>query len=119
MGAGQLRELVTFQRMSTGAGDGAGNYGEAFADLAGASNVAAALNPLNGSEIAVSEGIQGRAIYEVQIRYTAERAAIRVDDRMIDVRNPSRIFNVKSPPKNPDQRRKYLRLLVEIGGAPA
>lgn len=117
MGAGQLRERVTFQRQATGAGDGAGNFGEDFADLAGATSCAAEINPLNGSEISISEGIQGRAVYEVRIRYTAERAAIKVDDRMIDARDPTRIFNVKSPPRNTDQRRKYLKLLVELGGA--
>lgn len=119
MGGGQLRSRVTFQRLGTGAGDGAGNYGEDFVAIAGAKDVAAQINPKAGREALVPEGIQGRRTFEVTIRYTETRAGIRVDDRMIDARDPSAIYNVTAPPINVDMHRKYLKILVELGGAAA
>lgn len=117
MGAGQLRERVTFQRQAAGAGDGAGNYGTAFADLAGATAIAASIGLPRGSEAINAEGVQGRTIFEVQVRYTAAAAAITVGDRMVDARDASRVFNVKGPPVNRDGHRKYLQIPVELGGA--
>jgi len=56
MGAGQLRERVTFQRQAAGAGDGAGNYGTAFADLAGATAIAASIGGGRGDHGRRSHG---------------------------------------------------------------
>lgn len=117
MGAGQLRSKVTFQRQGAGAGDGAGNYGEAFADLAGATGIVADLEPVRAAEVVLAEGVQGRTAFEVKIRYTSTRAGITVGDRMVDARDASKVYNVKAPPANRDRRNKYLTILVELGGA--
>lgn len=114
--AGALRESVTFQRQGSGAGDGMGNKLTAFADIANAVGIQADLTPLRFGETVISEGVQGRRLYRVTVRYTSVLAGIRVNDRMIDARAGT-VFNVKSPPVNPDKKRKYLEIQVETGGA--
>lgn len=118
MGAGQLRDKVTFQRLAQGAGDGAGNYGTAFVDIAGATDIAAEISAPRGSELVSLAGVQSRTAFTVRIRYTSAGAGITVNDRMIDARNPALIYNVRSPGVNLDGRRKYLTFAVELGGAP-
>jgi head-tail adaptor len=117
MPAGQLREKVTFQRPGQGAGDGAGNYGTAFADITGAIGVHAQLKPIRAGEVVLAEGVQGRRLYEVIVRHTSTLAGITVGDRMVDTRDAARVFNVTAPPVNNDMRNKYLTILVELGGA--
>lgn len=116
MPAGALRESVTFQRQSEGAGDGAGNYGSAFADLTGAIGIWAELTPLKYGETVLAEGVQGRRLYRVRMRWDTVLAGLKVTDRMVD-NTSGVVFNVKSPPVNPDQKRKYLELFAETGGA--
>jgi head-tail adaptor len=116
MPAGQLRERVTFQRRAPG-GDGRGNPNKgAWTDLSGATAISARLKPLKQTEAVSAEGVQGRSSYEVTIRYTAAGLGVTVGDRMKDTRS-GRTFNVKSPPQNTDEHRKYLRIIVEEGGA--
>lgn len=117
MGAGQMRDKVTFQRLADGVGDGAGNFGSSFVSLAGATGIAASIDVPRGSELVNAQGVQGRMLYEIRIRYTATAAGITVGDRVIDARDPSRMFNVRSPGENRDGHKKYLTFLVELGGA--
>jgi SPP1 family predicted phage head-tail adaptor len=115
-GAGSLRERVTFQRRAAG-DDGAGNTTTgAWTDISGATSIAARLKPLKQSEAVLADGVQGRSSFEVTIRLTAAGQGITVGDRMKDERS-GRTFNVKSPPQNPDERGRFLRILVETGGA--
>lgn len=117
MPAGQLRERVTFRRQVADAGDGAGNYGSAFSDITGATRIHAGLTPLSQAEVVLSQGVSGRQVFEVIVRYSATLAAITVGDKMVDARDATRTFNVKSPPMNVDKHRRYLKLIVEQGGA--
>lgn len=115
-GAGSLRERVTFQRRAAG-DDGMGNSTTGpWTDLAGATAIAARLKPLKQSEAVIAEGVQGRSSFEVTIRATSAGEAITVGDRLKDTRS-DRTFNVKSPPQNPDERGRFLRIIVEAGGA--
>jgi SPP1 family predicted phage head-tail adaptor len=115
-GAGSLRERVTFQRRAAG-DDGAGNVVTgAWTDLPGAAAIAARLKPLKQSEAVLADGVQGRSSFEVTIRLTAAGQGITVGDRMKNERT-GRTYNVKSPPQNPDERGRFLRILVEWGGA--
>lgn len=116
MRAGPLRESVTFQRTAEGVGDGAGNYGSAFADITGAVAIPAELTPLRHGETVLAEGVQGRRLYRVRVRYTDVLAGLRVSDQMLDARAGT-AFNVKAPPINPDKKRQFLEILVETGGA--
>ena len=116
MRAGELREKVTFQRSSDGVGDGAGNYGTAFANIPGAVKISADLAPVRSEERILAEGVQGRVLYDVVMRYSEILAGITVGDIMIDERTGRR-FNVKAPPINPDKRRRRLKISVEYGGA--
>jgi hypothetical protein len=116
-GGGALRERVTFQRQGAGAGDGMGNYGSGFADLANCINVPASLTPLRHGEVALAEGVQGRVLYRVELRYTATLAGIGVGDRMVDARDATRIFNIVAPAFNPDKKKRYLQIQAQLGGA--
>lgn len=117
MSAGLLRDRVTFQRQGLGVGDGAGNFGSGFADLANCVGVSADLKPLRSSEVVLAEGIQGRRLFEVTLRYSRALSAIGVGDVMVDHRDPSRRFNVKAPALNTDGKARFLQVLVEQGGA--
>jgi head-tail adaptor len=115
--AGRLRESVTFQRQAAGAGDGMGNVLAAFADITGATGIPADITPLRHGETVLAEGVQGRRVFRVIVRYTNTLAAISVNDRMVDARDASRVFNIKAPPVNYDRKRQMLDILVEQGGA--
>lgn len=116
MPAGALRESVTFQRQGTAGNDGRGNTLQAFANITGAVSIAAQLKPIRASEVVLTEGVQGRVLYEVVVRHTSVTAGIKVGDRMLNARTAA-TFNVKSPPTNRDMHNKYLTILVEAGGA--
>jgi head-tail adaptor len=115
MPAGALRERVTFQRRAP-AGDGMGNTLGAWADIPDCIGVAAELTPLRHGEVVLSEGVQGRILYRVTVRFTDALAALQVGDRMKDTRS-ARTFNVSAPPINPDQKRHYLQIQAQLGGA--
>jgi head-tail adaptor len=116
MPAGPLRSRFTFQRQNVGAGDGMGNMLSTFADIANAIAIAAELKPLRYGETVIAEGIQGRRLYVVRLRYASAIAGLLVADRMIDARDGT-AYNIKSPPVDPDGRRKWLEIQVETGGA--
>jgi head-tail adaptor len=116
MPAGQLREKVTFQRQAQGVGDGAGNYGTAFANITDAVGVPAEIRPARQGEVVLAEGVQGRRLYEVKVRHTSVLAGIKATDRMLDARD-GRTFNVTAPPVNNDMHNRFLTILVELGGA--
>ncbi len=115
-GAGYLRDVVTFQRRGAQA-DGYGNSTVgAWAAITGCSAVRAGFRSIRQNEQVGPEGVTGRATYEVTVRQSAELLGLSVKDRMVhDV--DGRTFNIKSPPVNVDQRGRFLRILVEQGGA--
>lgn len=117
MAAGLLRDRVTFQRQGVGVGDGAGNFGSGFADIEKCVGVSADLKPAGGKELVIAEGVQGRRVYEVTVRYSQALAGIGVGDIMVDYRDATRRFNVKAPAMNGDGKRRFLQVLVEQGGA--
>lgn len=115
--AGRLRESVTFQRQAAGAGTTLRDQQTAYANLANAIAIPAELTPLRHGETALAEGVQGRRLYRVRVRHTSVLAGITVNDRMVDARDSARVFNIKAPPINPDQKLQMLEILVELGGA--
>ena len=117
MPAGALREKVTFQRLGADSGDGAGNYNTNFANLAGAIGIAADIAPVRQAEVVLAAGVQGRRLFELTVRYTPALAEVTVNDRVVDARDATRTFNIKGPPINQDKHKRYLKILVEQGGA--
>lgn len=117
MAAGQLRELITVQR----AGDTKDQYGNAqtgaWAAVTGLEDVPAQVRPARGQERVGAEGITATAMFEIRLRWTAAAAGIRINDRIIDARDASRVFNVKAPPLNYDQRTRFITIMAEAGGA--
>lgn len=117
MAAGPLRELITVQR----AGATVDQYRNAqsgdWADVTGMVSIPAQIRPMRGSEFVGGEGIEPRALYEIRIRHTSVLAGIRITDRIIDARDATRTFNIKSPPMDYSERGRWLRFTVEAGGA--
>lgn len=117
MRAGELRERVTFKRMTQNAGDGRGNFGESLVDIPGATRISADIAPVRATEVVLAQGVQGLTLFDVVVRWSPELEAITVGDIMVDARRPARAYNVKAPPINPDKRRRRLKIMVELGGA--
>ncbi len=116
MRAGNLRERVTFQRRAAG-DDGFGNATTGvWTDISGCVSVAAELKPMRQAEVVLSEGVQGRILYQLTVRSTPALAGVTTGDRAVNVRT-TQTYNVKGPPMNPDQRGRGLQFLVELGGA--
>lgn len=117
MAAGPLRELITVQR----AGDTKDNYGNpqtgAWAAVADLEGVPAQIRPSRGAEQVGPDGIEGRGIFEIRMRWTSAAAGIRISDRIVDARDASRVFNIKAPPLNYDQRGRFITIMAEQGGA--
>lgn len=116
MAAGALRESVTFQRRGP-VDDGYGNTATGdWTNIPNAVGLPANLTPLRYGETVIAEGVQGRRVYLVELRYVDVLLGLLVTDRMIDARSGV-AYSVKSPPVNKDKKRKYLELFVETGGA--
>ena len=116
MRAGNLRESVTFQRRSAG-DDGMGNATTGvWTDIADCVAVAAQLQPMKQTEVVLSEGVQGRILFQLHVRATDALAGVKTGDRAVNART-GQTYNVKGPPMNPDQRGRALQFLVEQGGA--
>lgn len=118
MAAGPMRERVRFERRQETTGDGAGNFEEAWAQVGEA--VWARIAPARGRETVLASKLQGVKPVEITIRWTSALAEgagrITADDRVVNERS-GEVFNITSPPENPDQRRKYLMVTAEAGVA--
>lgn len=118
MAAGPMRERIRFERRQATAGDGAGNFEEAWAQVGG--TVWARIAPAKGRETVLASKLQGVKPVEITVRWSREladgAARITSDDRIVNPRT-GEVFNITAPPENPDQRRKYLLITAEAGVA--
>lgn len=113
--AGDLRESILCQKrvpatdeFSNPVPDG-GAWTTQFCERAG-------LRPRIGGETALAGRLQGIQPYIVTIRQSSRSRQITPGWRLVDARNSSRIFNVRSI-VDPDGRGQWLELLVEEGAA--
>lgn len=113
--AGKLRDRIVFERRVTRE-DGYGNAEGDFAPLF--SSRAAALNPrpTGGAEAVIDARLQGKAIWDCWVRYDSETATVTTDDRVVDQRNPNRVFNVAFA-EDMDGHRRWLLLQLVAGTA--
>lgn len=119
MPAGVLRERVRFERRATTAGDGAGNFENAWAPIV---EVWARIAPARGRETVLASKLQGVQPVEITVRWSRTLAEgverLTADDRAVCVsQDPPRVYNITAPPENPDQRRMYLLITAEAGVA--
>ncbi len=112
MGAGALRHSVTIDRQAASGDDGYGNPQTGWEVRFGPAP--ARIRPMRAREVVGAEGVTGRALVEISIRYHALGLEIAVGDRIRA--STGAVYNVKSPAQNNDEHRRYLTILAEAGG---
>ncbi|ODT82451.1 MAG: hypothetical protein ABS76_07470 [Pelagibacterium sp. SCN 64-44] len=116
---GLLRGRVHLQQRGTGIDPYTGQPREG--DFATVTTVAAEFIPLKGSEPVIASRLQGVQPYVVRVRSSAATRAVDETWRLVDARAPqppdagARVFAIKAPPTDPDQKRQWVEWLVEIG----
>ena len=113
-GAGPLRERVQFQSRATVADDGfganvpGGPFEHRFTRWA-------SYLPLRGGETVQASRLQGRQPMIVRVRQSAQTLEADASWRLVDARDPSRVFAIVGPPTDPDSKRAWLDFLVTEG----
>lgn len=110
--SGELRERLTFQSPSA-FDDGYGNTVEGWQDEF---TVWARLQPKVGGETVLAARLSGRQVYLIHVRSSAQARAIAPDWRAVDVHD-GRVFQVKSPTRNMDEKNAFLEMDAELGVA--
>src|SRR5690606_7652876 len=90
-------------------------------DFATVATVAAEFIAMRGSETVIASRLQGVQPYIVRVRSSATTRAVDETWRIVDARAPqppaagARVFAIKAPPTDPDQKRAWVEFLVEQG----
>ncbi len=111
-GAGDLRERVHLQRRALGNdgfGDGPSGQFETV------TTVWAHFLPLRGTESVQASRLQGRQPFVITIRQSSVTRELVPAWRLVDARNPNRIFSINAPPTDPDGTRAYFEILCTEG----
>jgi len=112
-GAGDLRDRVHLQRRALG--------NDGFADSMPSGQfetvvtVWAHLLPLRGSESVQASRLQGRQPFVLTIRQSSAVRELTTAWRVVDARNPSRVFAINAPPTDPDGKRALFEILITEG----
>lgn len=112
LGAGDLKHRIAFARRPEQADDGFGNVEGEFIEHY---VVSAALRPKFGGEQVEAERLSGRQPYTLTVRSSPEMRQVTTDWRARDV-DTDELFNIRGI-INPDQKKQWLEMLVDSGGA--
>ncbi len=112
-GAGDLRERLKFQSLSAGS-DGYGNenantWHDEF-------TVSARVQFLKGGESIMAARLSGTQPCIIQVRQSPETLLIQADWQAVDVVS-GKIYQIKAPPANMDEKNDRLDILAEMGVA--
>lgn len=72
--------------------------------------------PIGGGESVLAGRLQGTAAFDCWLRFDSETSGIRAGDRVIDARDETRVFNIRSA-LDMDGRHQWLLLQCEQGVA--
>ena len=111
--AGDLRGRIHFQRREV-VDDGFGN--EVSGQFETQFTVAAGFKPLRGTEAVQASRLEGVQPSVVTVRQSHQTRQVTPEWRMVDARNPERIFNI-SAISDPDQKRQWFEILGKEGVA--
>lgn len=112
-GAGMLRNTVHCQKKGP-ATDEFGNMVPGGTAWATQFTVRAGFRPRNGGEVVLAGRLQGVQPYIVTVRQSSQTRQITPEWRLVDGRDPARVYAVRSV-ADPDSKRMWLELLVEHG----
>lgn len=91
-----------------------GNYEQGFTDQF---TVSARLQPKVGGEAVLAARLQGRQTYLIHVRRSSQTRQIMPDWQATDARDSSRVFQIKSPSRNMDEKGAWLEIDAELGVA--
>ncbi|MGV1856949.1 phage head completion protein [Rhizobium rhizogenes] len=112
-GAGLLRQKLKFQRREM-IDDGAGN--EQAGDFATMFSAEAELIPLKGGEPVLAARLTGTQPYIIRIRSCFAAREVDTSWRVVDARNPARIFNIMAA-VDPSNKNAWIELMATHGVA--
>lgn len=112
--AGALRERLHFQSRPS-VDDGWGNSNVGQGEFTTQFTRWAALQPRVGGEAVTAARLDGRQPYLVTVRHGSDMRNVTTAWRLVDKNNTDRVFNIISPPADPDGRREWLEFLAEEG----
>lgn len=121
MAAGDLRYRLAFQKDTVIVDEFGNPIGGGFATQF---TTAAYLKPLKGGEEVMAGRLAGTQTFVCRVRSSGASREITTDWRAVDARagdgesgDPNLIYQVKSPPVDPDGKLAWLEMIVEIGTA--
>ena len=112
-GAGRQRDKLLFQRRLS-YDDGYGN--EQSGDFATMFSAAAELIPLRGSEPVLAARLTGVQPFIIRIRSCIAAREVDMAWRIVDARNPARIFNITAS-VDPDNKNAWIEIMATQGVA--
>ncbi|GAJ91034.1 head-tail adaptor protein [Rhizobium rhizogenes] len=112
-GSGLLRNKLNFQRREA-IDDGYGN--EQSGDFATMFTAAAELIPLKGGEPVLAARLTGTQPFIIRIRSCFAAREVDTDWRVVDARNPSRIFNITAA-VDPNNKNAWIEIMATQGVA--
>jgi head-tail adaptor len=118
MRAEDLRTKVFFQSRGM-VDDGFGNMvpgGEFETQFHLPDGTWANLKPLRGSETVMASRLEGRQPYIITVRSSTDTRQVNEAWRIVEKNNADRIYAIKGPPTDPDNKRTRLEFLCELGG---
>lgn len=123
MPAGELRYSLGFQKKGD-ADDGYGGVIPGAGPFETQFIAAAFLKPLHGGEEVMAGRLAGTQTFVCRIRSSIASCAVTTAWRAVDAHagddengDPKIIYQVKSPPSDPDGKRVWLEMIVEVGTA--
>jgi head-tail adaptor len=109
--AGELRSRVRFDRRGAGENSG-GVVRSGFAPLIASRR--ARLLPVKGGEEVIADRVAGVSGWELVIRFDSATSRLAADDRVVDLRDDTRVFDIKFV-EDLEGRRRWLVLQLERG----
>lgn len=115
MRAGTLREAIYVERRGQNGDDGYGNVVEGWARLTPpvTKTLRAQIKPLRGNEQLIAARATGVSLYEIKVRYSSLTSDINTGDRVVNAHS-GETYNITA--SDPDERKRYLIMMVKKGG---
>jgi hypothetical protein len=112
--AGDMRQSVRFERRAS-ASDGYGNAEGDWLEFIAKRSVS--LLPVKGGAEVVAQRLQGVEAYTLLVYSDSQTRQLTDADRVVDRRDQNRVFKIIGQPKDPDGKRRWLLIQLELGKA--